>query len=67
MMIFQEKQVLKDKMFEENNTKTFIFGHTVIGHTEQSWTNVEFSNLIPGKLFFWREIFAILRENITFR
>ena len=28
-------------------------------------TNVEFSNLIPGKLCFRREIFAILRENIN--
>ena len=29
--------------------------------------NVEFGNLIPGKLCFWREIYAILRENISFR
>ena len=29
--------------------------------------NVEFGNLIPGKICFWREIFAILRENLSFR
>ena len=28
---------------------------------------MEFGNLIPGKLCFWREIFAILRENLPFR
>ena len=29
--------------------------------------NVEFGNLIPGKFCYWREIFAILRENWSFR
>ena len=29
--------------------------------------NVEFGNLIPGKLSFWKEIFAILRGNLSFR
>ena len=29
--------------------------------------NAEFGNLIPGKFCFWREIFAILRGNLSFR
>ena len=29
--------------------------------------NVEFGNLIPGKFCLWREIFANLRDIITFR
>ena len=29
--------------------------------------NVEFGNLIPGKFGFWREIFAILMGNLSFR
>ena len=29
--------------------------------------NVEFGNLIPGKCCFWKEIFAILRGNLSFR
>ena len=29
--------------------------------------NVEFGNLIPGKFCFWREILAILRDNVSFR
>ena len=28
---------------------------------------VEFGNLIPGKICFWREIFATLRGNVSFR
>ena len=30
-------------------------------------TNVEFGNLIPVKVCFWSEIFAILRGNLSFR
>ena len=29
--------------------------------------NVEFGNLIPGKFCIWREIFAILRRNVSLR
>ena len=29
--------------------------------------NAEFGNLIPGKFCFWREIFAILKVNLSFR
>ena len=30
---------------------------------QNMYENVEFGNLIPGKLCFWREIFTIMREN----
>ena len=29
--------------------------------------NVEFGNLILGNFLFWREVFAILRDNLSFR
>ena len=36
----------------------------VVMHGEK---NAEFGNLIPGKCCFWREIFAILWWNLSFR
>ena len=49
---------LHDCQVEQSKTKeTYATAH--------AWENVEFGNLIPGKYCCWREIFSILRGNLS--
>ena len=76
MYCFLLQDVAIGAPFEDNDSGAVYIYHgsasgvkaqyAQVGWSSMHGQHLEFGNLIPGTFCFWREIFAILRGNLSF-